>query len=74
LDRLWKACGLGLALVLSLTVSEVPRFCERSGIINLRIVDASIRFEINAALGERAILRFSAKVLAVGRIIGEVRP
>jgi YfiR/HmsC-like len=57
-----------------LTVSEVPGFCELGGSINLRLIDAAIRFEINVAAGERAGLRFSSKLLSLARIVPEVSP
>ena len=54
-----------------LTVSEVPGFCERGGLINLRVVDSAVRFEINVAAGERAGLHFSSKLLSLARIVQE---
>jgi hypothetical protein len=57
-----------------LTVSEVPGFCEIGGVINLKVVDAAIRFEVNVVAGERAGLRFSSKLLSLARIVPEVRP
>jgi hypothetical protein len=57
-----------------LTVSEVPGFCERGGFINLKVIESAIRFEINAAAGERAGLRFSSKLLSLARIVPEASP
>jgi len=57
-----------------LTVSEVTGFCELGGFINLKVIDAAIRFEINVAAGERAGLRFSSKLLSLARIVPEVSP
>lgn len=57
-----------------LTVSEVPGFCERGGFVNLKVIDAAIRFEINAAAAERAGLRFSSKLLSLARIVPEASP
>jgi len=57
-----------------LTVSEVPGFCELGGFINLKVIDAAVRFEINAAAGERAGLRFSSKLLSLARIVTEGSP
>jgi len=54
-----------------LTVSEVPGFCERGGLINLKVVDSAVRFEINAAAGERVGLRFSSKLLSLAMSVPE---
>jgi len=57
-----------------LTVSEVPGFCERGGLVNLKVADAAVRFEINVATGERAGLHFSSKLLSLARIVPEANP
>jgi hypothetical protein len=57
-----------------LTVSEVAGFCERGGLVNLRVVDAAVRFEINVTAGERAGLHFSSKLLSLARIVQEASP
>jgi YfiR/HmsC-like len=57
-----------------LTVSEVAGFCERGGLINLRVVDSAVRFEVNVAGGERAGLHFSSKLLSLARIVQEASP
>lgn len=46
-----------------LTVGDDPTFLEDGGIINLRIIDRSVRFEINTAAAERAGLRLSSQLL-----------
>ena len=43
-----------------LTVSEVAGFCERGGLVNLRVADSAVRFEINVTAGEHAGLHFSS--------------
>jgi hypothetical protein len=57
-----------------LTVSEVPGFCEKGGLINLKVADSAVRFEINVAAGERAGLRFSSKLLSLAMIVTEASP
>jgi hypothetical protein len=62
-----------------LTVSEVPGFCERGGAINLKLIDSQggekvLRFEINPVSGEHSGLRFSAKLLSLGRLTPEAVP
>jgi len=46
-----------------LTVGDDPSFLDDGGIINLRIVDRNMRFEVNAAAAGRAGLRLSSQLL-----------
>ncbi len=57
-----------------LTVSEVPGFCQQGGTINLKVVDSTIRMEINPAAGARSGLRFSSKLLSLSKVVTEVSP
>lgn len=57
-----------------LTVSELPGFCEKGGLINLKVVNSAVRFEINVAAAERAGLRFSSKLLSLATIVAEANP
>lgn len=48
-----------------LTVSDVPEFCERGGIIGLVKKDDKVRFEVNRAAADRAQLVLSSELLKV---------
>ncbi len=53
----------------TLTVGDVPEFCERGGMINLRLVGDRIRLQINLEAAERANLRLSSKLLSLATVI-----
>ena len=53
-----------------LTVSEVPRFAERGGVINFFYEGQKIRFEINPGAARRHEIKMSAQLLNLARIIG----
>jgi hypothetical protein len=53
-----------------LTVSEVPGFAERGGVINFYFEGKKIRFEINPSAARRHDLKLSAQLLNLARIIG----
>ena len=53
----------------ALTVSEVPRFAERGGMINFTIDDNKIRLEINAGSAAGAGIRISSKLLNLARVV-----
>jgi hypothetical protein len=54
-----------------LTVGESEGFLERGGIINLRLEDQKVRFEINAGEAERAGLKISSQLLKLAiRVVG----
>ena len=54
-----------------LTVSEVEGFVEAGGMINLLIVESTVRFEINAAAAERVGIEFRSKLLRLAvRVLG----
>jgi hypothetical protein len=50
-----------------LTIGEAPRFLDRGGIINLRLVDRRVRFEINVEAADRAGLRLSSQLLRLAK-------
>lgn len=53
-----------------LTVSDVPQFASRGGMIGFIKLEGRIRFEINTNATERAGLRLNAKLLQLGRPVG----
>jgi hypothetical protein len=53
-----------------LTVSDRPGFLDAGGMVELKLVDGRVRFDINAEAAERVGLRISAQLL---RLAGEVR-
>lgn len=54
-----------------LTVSDIPDFATRGGILGLKIVDNRIRFEANPAVAKKAGLRLSAQLLRHADVVGE---
>jgi len=54
-----------------LTVSDIPGFAARGGILGLKIVDNRIRFEANPLAAKRAGLRLSAQLLKLADVIAE---
>jgi hypothetical protein len=57
-----------------LTVSDIPDFAARGGILGLKIVDNRIRFEANPLAAKRAGLRLSAQLLRLADVIAERVP
>jgi YfiR/HmsC-like len=57
-----------------LTVSDIPNFAARGGILGLKIVDNRIRFEANPLAAKRAGLRLSAQLLRLADVIAEQVP
>ena len=57
-----------------LTVSDIPGFAARGGILGLKIVDNRIRFEANPLAAKRAGLRLSAQLLRLADVIAEHMP
>jgi hypothetical protein len=53
-----------------LTVSDIPDFAARGGILGLKIVDNHVRFEANADAAKGAGLRLSAQLLRLADIVG----
>ena len=57
-----------------LTVSDIPDFAARGGILGLKIVDNRIRFEANPIAAKRAGLRLSAQLLRLADVVAEHPP
>jgi uncharacterized protein DUF4154 len=57
-----------------LTVSDMERFGEQGGIINLVLENKAVKIEINPAAAERAGLQISAKLLRLARLVKSLRP
>jgi hypothetical protein len=55
--------SLGTASVL--TVSDLPRFTQRGGMVQFLVDGNRVRFEVNAAIAERAGLTLSSELLKV---------
>jgi hypothetical protein len=53
----------------TLTVGETEGFAAMGGIINFKIEDGRVRFEINVAAAERAKLRISSNLLNLAQIV-----
>src|SRR5205085_8239063 len=49
----------------ALTVSEIDHFCQAGGIINFRMEENKVRFEINSVAAQSEQLKLSSKLLAV---------
>jgi len=67
---------LGTAERLSvLTVSDIPRFTERGGIIGFVTRDDRVRFEVNRAVAEESHVALSSELLKVAiRVINKASP
>jgi hypothetical protein len=59
--------GLGGASIL--TVSETDNFIAAGGMINLRIIDQKVRFEINNSAAKTAGLTISSKLLSLATTV-----
>jgi hypothetical protein len=46
-----------------LTIGETPTFLDEGGILNLRVIDGRVRFEVNMASASRAGLGLSSQLL-----------
>jgi len=57
--------SLGAASVL--TVSDLPGFTQRGGMVQFVMEDSKVRFEVNSATAERAGLILSSELLKVSR-------
>ena len=51
------------AMLPMLTVGEHPDFLDEGGVVNLRLVDGRVRFEINLAAADRSGVRLSSQLL-----------
>ncbi|HZR20379.1 MAG TPA: YfiR family protein [Verrucomicrobiae bacterium] len=57
-----------------LTVSDMDRFGEQGGIINLVLENKAVKIEINPTAAERAGLQVSAKLLRLARLVKSPSP
>lgn len=54
-----------------LTVGDTAQFARRGGVINLKIEESKVRFEINPDAANRAGLRISAQLLKLGEVVSD---
>lgn len=57
----------------TLTVSDVPRFARRGGIVMFYTEGAKVRFEINPQAAQASGLRLNAQLLNLARIVSDER-
>lgn len=72
-DRSAAAALARVAQVPVLTVGESARFTQIGGIVRMYREDTKLRFEVNLERSHRVQLRFSSKLLSLGKIIKEAR-
>lgn len=58
---------LGRASIL--TVSDIPDFAERGGVIGFRIEQNRVRFSVNTEAADRAGLQISSRLLKLARLV-----
>jgi hypothetical protein len=46
-----------------LTIGDQPNFCQRGGMINLRVIDGRVRFEIDLSRARRSGLKLDSQLL-----------
>src|SRR5207249_43772 len=56
-----------------LSVAEADGFAEMGGVLNLALVDGMVRFKVNLEAADRAGLRISSKILALGEVLDNAR-
>ncbi|HKR29509.1 MAG TPA: YfiR family protein [Terriglobales bacterium] len=52
-----------------LTISEIPGFADRGGIINLTLEQNKVRFEVNVDAAKQADLNISSRLLVLAKVI-----
>jgi len=57
-----------------LTIGETEGFIQMGGIINIKVEDSKLRFEINRANAERAGLKISSRLLALATTVTDRSP
>ena len=67
-DRISEVVA-GLKDVSAATVSEIPEFARRGGVINFYLDGKKVRFEINPGAAERKRLKISSQLLKRARIV-----
>lgn len=58
-----------LSKVARLTISDTPDFCRHGGIINFRIDNGKVRFDINPAAAKQANIKIRSQLLKLANII-----
>jgi hypothetical protein len=64
-----KSILAALGNTAALTVSDIPQFAKRGGMIELVLVGKRVRFEINLAAAERAGLTLSSELLKLATAV-----
>ncbi len=54
-----------------LTIADTDGFAELGGILNLKVKDDRVRFEINVRSSQLAGLRIDARLLELATIVGD---
>lgn len=57
-----------------LTVSAMPDFCRKGGMVGLKLMDRRVQLEVNLEACERARIRLSARLLRQAKIINGPAP
>lgn len=69
-DKRFRAVGVSLKSAGILTVGEAKGFADDDGgVINFKLDDGRVRFEINVDAAERKQLRISSKLLSLAQIV-----
>jgi len=55
-----------------LTVGESEQFAETGGVLGLALAESMVRFKVNLEAADRAGLRISSKILALGEVLGNL--
>jgi len=71
--RRFRTLGPSLAGAGVLTVSDSQGFTAEGGVINFKLQDGKVRFEINLQAAEREHLHISSKLLSLAEIAGKER-
>lgn len=69
-----KALLAEVASASILTVGEAGDFANRGGILEIRMRDTLVQFEVNTHSAERAGISISSKILRLGEVVGAARP
>ncbi len=69
LDSIFGALGSSPVL----TVSDIPRFIRRGGMIEFYLEESRVRFEVNLAVAKSAGLNMSSELLKLARVVRRSR-
>lgn len=64
-----KALQVTLAQAPVLTISDIPNFAEKGGMIELYIEEGRVRFAINLTIAQRTGLKLNAQILRMAKIV-----